>query len=295
MSHIRNGRPRAPVASAGDVRPGSAPPNPSTGASGLRPSVQAPQDRSPSDPAAGSGSGGGAMRASHEFLLEVMHELRNPITTIHGWVSRLQADGEDPALRQRGLRSIRRSAEALSRMTEDLVDFSLMAEQRLELVLAPTDLTALIDVAVDAVTTAADAKRITLARELDPRLGTVRCDAQRIEQVLRNLLSNALKFTPDGGTITVLARRSREEIAIEVADTGIGMDPTFVPAAFDRFSQASPPRPRAGLGLGLAITRGIVELHGGSIAGTSEGPGKGSVFTVRLPALSCSAPTGPAR
>jgi CheY-like chemotaxis protein len=183
------------------------------------------------------------------------------------------------------LDAIERSAENQSRLVEDLLDVSRIAAGKLRLEPLPTPFDRIVSEVAGSMRPAMIAKRLRCSVDIDPRVGVVRCDARRLQQVISNLLSNAVKFTPPEGEITVRVRREDDFVEIVVADTGAGIDREFLPRLFDRFAQAGGSRDRtqSGLGLGLNIVKNIVELHGGVVFGDSGGPGRGSVFTVRLP------------
>ncbi|WP_437963422.1 hybrid sensor histidine kinase/response regulator [Sorangium sp. So ce260] len=227
-----------------------------------------------------------AVRIKDAFLATVSHELRNPLNAILLW-TRLLGSGRVDALKmQQGLQAVERSARAQSQLVEDLLDVSRMMEGKLHLRPRDTDLAQVAGAAVDAVRPAAEAKRIQLEAAHDDQAGLVRVDPDRIQQVLWNLLSNAVKFTPPGGRVWIRVWRDGGELRISVADTGHGISREFLPHVFERFRQAdtTPQRRQAGLGLGLAISRQLVELHGGTLSAESPGEGLGAVFTVALPA-----------
>jgi signal transduction histidine kinase len=216
----------------------------------------------------------------------VSHELRTPLTAIAGW-AKLLVDGmvTEPQ-KHAALRTIERNARTQTRLIEDLLDVSGIMTGKLRLDVRKVQLNEVISASIDAVRPAADAKRIELTATVEPDSGDVMADPERLQQVIWNLLSNAVKFTPDGGKVTFYASRNHQHVEIVVSDTGIGIAPDFLPHVFDRFRQADAgsTRRHGGLGLGLAIARNLVELHGGVITAESAGDGKGARFTVRLPA-----------
>ncbi|MES1182610.1 MAG: ATP-binding protein [Myxococcales bacterium] len=224
-------------------------------------------------------------RTKDEFLATISHELRTPLSSIVGW-SRLMSTGTLPPERQRhGLDVIRRNADAQARLVEDLLDVSRITSGKLRLDVKPVPLATVIAAVLDSVRPALDAKKIRLETHIDSEDIAALGDESRIQQVIWNLLSNATKFTPANGRIFVGLRRVASEVEIVVTDSGEGIEAEFLPYVFDRFRQADGgiSRLRGGLGLGLAISRHLVELHGGTIVVASDGPGCGSTFTVRLP------------
>jgi two-component system CheB/CheR fusion protein len=227
-----------------------------------------------------------ANRAKDEFIASVSHELRTPLNTIRLWASMLLS-GKVHEKKDiiSGGNMIDRAAQAQQQLIDDLLDVSRMTSGQLRLVKRDTRLREAIESAIDAVRPLAENHRVAIGTELESGVGSVYVDADRIQQVVWNLLSNAVKFTPAGGQVEVRLRRSGERIEIEVSDNGIGISPDFLPQVFDRFHQADATAARryAGLGLGLAIAKQLVELHGGSISAYSAGQGKGACFTVRLP------------
>jgi PAS domain S-box-containing protein len=226
-----------------------------------------------------------ANRTKDEFLATLSHELRTPLNAILGWANLLRAGGVDEASTQKALETIERNARAQTLIIEDILDVSRIVTGKLRLELSPLDLWPIVQSACEAVRPTAGAKNLTL--NLRPEDETLRVpgDATRLHQVMWNLLSNAVKFTPSGGRIDVALRRVWGEAEIEVRDSGQGIAPEFLPFVFERFRQAdaSSTRRHGGLGLGLALVRHIVELHGGTIVVESAGAGQGSVFRIRLP------------
>jgi signal transduction histidine kinase len=226
-----------------------------------------------------------ADRAKDEFLATVSHELRTPLNAIVGWASMLARGAIPKEMHPHAITVISRNAAAQARLVEDLLDMSRVVGGHLRLLLADVDPAVLLQSAAEAFRPAAEENGLTLQLEIASGLGTIQADAGRLQQIVTNLLSNALKFTPRGGTVTVRAERVGDVIVITVKDTGIGMDPEFVPFVFERFRQAdsSTTRSHPGAGLGLAIARHLVQLHGGSIEAASGGPGRGATFTARVP------------
>ena len=226
-----------------------------------------------------------ANRLKDEFLATVSHELRTPLNAILGWARVLRTASLNESLTARALESIERNAIAQSRLIEDILEVSRIVTGKLRLRVASVDLNHVIDAALDVVRPAAEAKGIVIERELpsDPCIGLG--DFGRLQQVIWNLLSNAVKFTPRDGRVRVSLARSDGWDRISVTDTGKGIDPAFLPHVFAPFRQAdaSTTRDYGGLGLGLAIVRQLVELHGGSVRAESEGEGRGATFVVMLP------------
>lgn len=224
-----------------------------------------------------------ANSAKDQFIATVSHELRTPISVILMWTRLLLREaGEDTQLRA-ALAAIERNAAAQSRLIEDLLDTSRMASGKFGLHLAPAPIADVVAQVVEALRPGMEARRIDCELDVEPGLGVFECDAERIAQVVCNLVSNAVKFTPDGGRVSVRVQRGASGVEIVVQDTGIGIDPDFLPRVFDRFTQADATASRVhlGLGLGLSIVKSIVELHGGTVHAESDPPG--SRFTVVLP------------
>jgi signal transduction histidine kinase len=224
-------------------------------------------------------------REKDAFLATISHELRTPLNAIVGWASMLGRGVVPKETQTHAIEVIKRNAAAQTRLIEDLLDMSRAAAGHLNLHVADVDARAALEAALDAVRPAAEAAGLTVRVEFGPHLGVIEADAARVQQIVMNLLSNSVKFTPRGGQVTLTAQRSHGVLTIAVADTGIGIDPAFAPFLFDRFKQAdsSPTRAHSGAGLGLAIVRHLVELHGGTVEGASQGPNTGATFTVRLP------------
>ena len=234
-----------------------------------------------------------ANRLKDEFLAVLSHELRSPLNPILGWARLLQTRKLDEAKTAYALATIERNAKLQSQLMEDLLDVSRILQNKLRLNIISVDLSAVIEVALDTVRLAAQAKSIQLKTKFAPNVGQVLGDPSRLQQVIWNLLSNAVKFTPDGGQVEIRLERVGTQAQIQVSDTGKGIEPEFLPYVFDYFRQAdnSTTRTFGGLGLGLAIARQIVELHGGTIKADSEGDEKGATFTVLLPIKSAEPQT----
>ena len=227
-----------------------------------------------------------ANRVKDEFLATLSHELRTPLNAVLGWAHMLRTGTLRPDVQQRALHSLERNAKIQAQLVDDLLDVSRIMSGKLALLREPLDLTAVIAEAVDAVRPTVTAKGLRLGVSMDPGAEIViDGDAHRLQQVVGNLLSNAVRFTPAGGSIDVDLQSGRDSVEIVVRDSGEGIDPQFLPHVFERFRQAesSPSRKHGGLGLGLAIVRHLTEAHGGTVSAHSEGSGKGATFVVRLP------------
>jgi PAS domain S-box-containing protein len=226
-----------------------------------------------------------AGRMRDEFLATVSHELRTPLNAILGWATTLNRSKLDDLTERRGMESIERNARAQAQLIEDLLDVSRIISGKMRLDVKPVVLTPIVEAAIDAVRPAADAKSIRLEMVIDPDANHLRADEARLQQIIWNLLSNSIKFTPAGGFVQLKISRNGSMAEISVSDTGEGIRSEFLPFVFDRFQQAdsSVTRKHGGLGLGLAITRHLVEMHGGTIEAESEGEGRGAKFSVRLP------------
>lgn len=227
-----------------------------------------------------------ANRAKDEFLSVLSHELRTPLNVIVTSIALARVKQYDPAVMGRVLANIERSTEAQSRVIDDLLDISSIVTGRLRVEMAPVDLSALIHESLETVRPAAEAKAITLEHDIESAV-TVWADRARLQQVLWNLLSNAVKFTLIDGRVGIKVQQHQHKsmVAITVSDTGEGIAPDFLPHVFERFTQfdTSASRRHLGLGLGLAIARYLVEMHGGTIRAESAGPGRGAEFTIELP------------
>ena len=226
-----------------------------------------------------------ANRMKDEFLATVSHELRTPLTAIMGWSHMLRQGRLDEATAARALETIERNASTQAQLVEDILDVSRVITGKLRLNVAAVDLAAVINAAIDSVQLAADSKGIQLEVTLSPSARHVSGDSSRLQQVVWNLISNAIKFTPAGGRVSVRLERTGSSAQIRVSDTGCGISPQFLPFIFDRFRQADGTitRRHGGLGLGLAIVRHLVELHGGTVNADSLGEGHGCIFTIKLP------------
>lgn len=225
-----------------------------------------------------------------EFLALVSHELRSPLGAILGWAHMLRRRGGQEEF-ERGLEVIEQSVQAQARLIEDLLDISRMTSGQVRLQPQAVEPRSFVDAAVEAVRPSAQAKEVGLHKVLDLTVGAVWGDPGRLQQVMVNLLSNAVKFTPEQGAIEVALRRAGEWAEISVADSGAGIPAAFLPHLFERFRQADGTQAarQGGLGLGLAIARHLVELHGGQVRAESPGEGRGAVFTVRLPLMAAGA------
>jgi PAS domain S-box-containing protein len=226
-----------------------------------------------------------ANRGKDEFLATVSHELRTPLNAILGWATMLEQAAPPDGRMARGLQSIHRNTRTLAQLVDDLLDVSRMISGKMRLDLVPMDLGDVIDAAAEAVLPAASAKDIAVNVVVDPAARSMVGDPIRLQQAVWNLLSNAVKFTPAGGRVDIGTRVDGGEIELAVSDSGIGIDATFLPYVFDRFRQAdaSSTRAQTGLGLGLAIVRHLVELHGGTVRAESDGRNAGTRFAIRLP------------
>ena len=228
-----------------------------------------------------------ANRAKDEFLSVLSHELRTPLNAILGWSAMLRQRtlSQDKVLQ--ALETIERNAKSQAQLIEDILDVSRIITGKLRLQVRPVNLVSVIESAIESVRLAAEAKSIRLQSALDSQVGLLLGDANRLQQVVWNLLSNALKFTPKDGRVEIRLKRVNSHAEITVRDTGLGISSDFLPFVFDRFRQhdSTTTRSYGGLGLGLAIVRQLVELHGGTVTVVSPGIGKGTTFTVTLPAM----------
>jgi signal transduction histidine kinase len=226
-----------------------------------------------------------ANRMKDEFLMTVSHELRTPLTAIYGWAHTLLTGEMREDRKRRAIEAIERNAEAQVRLVNDLLDVSRAISGKTQMNVRAVDLNSLARGAIDSIQPAAEAKGIRLHTEMTPDSHPILGDPDRLLQVVWNLLSNAVKFTPAGGLVRLCIQRHPQQVTITVADTGRGIDAAFLPYVFDRFRQgdSGTTREYSGLGLGLAIVRHLVELHGGSVTVESPGPGQGATFQVVLP------------
>ena len=228
-------------------------------------------------------------RLKDEFLATVSHELRTPLTAILGWSRLLEEGSLDDQVANQAIESIRRNAKAQTRIVDDILDVSRIITGNLLFDLHPVELAPVIEAAINAVRPTADAKGVRLEAEFDSAPLVVSGDANRLQQVIWNLISNGVKFTEKGGCVSLCLRQVNSSVEIKVADTGQGISPEFLPFVFDRFRQAdsTSTRQHGGLGLGLAIARHLVEIHGGTIRAESPGNGSGATFTLKLPLVNC--------
>ncbi|MBD1815287.1 ATP-binding protein [Microcoleus vaginatus DQ-U2] len=228
-----------------------------------------------------------ANRAKDEFLSILSHELRTPLNAILGWSTMLRQKNLSEDKVARALETIERNAKSQAQLIEDILDVSRIITGKLRLRVGPVNLVPVIESAIESVQLAAEAKSIRLQSVLDSEAGPLLGDADRLQQVVWNLLSNAVKFTPKDGRVHILLQRVNSHVEITVSDTGAGISSDFLPFVFDRFSQhdSTTTRSYGGLGLGLAIVRQLVELHGGTVTVVSPGIGQGTTFTVKLPVM----------
>ncbi len=233
-----------------------------------------------------------AARLKDEFLATVSHELRTPLSAILGWAAILNFNTLEEETTRNALTVIERNAKAQAKIIGDILDVSSMVTGKLRSDARPVELAHVIPAAVETLQLAASAKGISLSVSLDPRAGLVAGDPDRLQQVIWNLVANAIKFTPANGQVEVSLKRADSDVELTVSDNGMGISREFLPHVFERFRQAdsSTTRPHGGLGLGLAIVRHLVELHGGTVTGASAGAGRGSQFTVKLPAANFAQP-----
>jgi signal transduction histidine kinase/ActR/RegA family two-component response regulator len=226
-----------------------------------------------------------ANRLKDEFLATISHELRNPLNAIMGWAHMMRLGKLTPANMERAVEIIYRNAKSQTQLVADLLDVSRIISGKLRLDVRSVDLLYIVNAAIDSIRPAADAKNIRVQTILEPSASPISGDADRLQQIVWNLLTNAVKFTPKGGRIQVKVHRVDSHVEIVVSDSGVGISQEFLPYVFDRFRQAdaSTTRVHGGLGLGLSIVHQLVDLHGGTVAVRSEGEGKGATFTISLP------------
>jgi signal transduction histidine kinase len=227
-----------------------------------------------------------ANQLKDQFLATLSHELRTPLNAILGYARMLKTDSIAPERRPRAIDIIERNAAAQNQLIEDLLDISRITRGQVRLEPTPTSIEAVLREAIEGVRPAADAKRIALDVNINPDAGTISADATRLQQVFWNLLTNAVKFTIPGGRVTAsVGRVGDDDVEVAIVDTGEGITADFLPFVFEPFRQADAKlaRGHGGLGLGLAISRQLVELHGGTIRANSDGVGQGATFAVRLP------------
>jgi PAS domain S-box-containing protein len=226
-----------------------------------------------------------ANQLKDEFLATVSHELRTPLNAVLGWTSLLRTTNMDTARRTKALETIERNAQLQQKIVEDILDVSKIIAGQLQLDREPMPFRPVVEAAVESIRPLAAGKDIRVRVELDDDPAIIIGDHARLHQVVWNLLSNSIKFTPDGGAMRVTLDVTESRVELVIADTGIGIAPDFLPHVFERFRQgdARASRAHGGLGLGLAIVRHLTEMHGGTVAAVSAGEGKGSTFIVRLP------------
>ncbi|MGH7347714.1 MAG: ATP-binding protein, partial [Candidatus Rokuibacteriota bacterium] len=235
----------------------------------------------------------GANRAKDEFLAVVSHELRTPMNAVYGWARMLQMGQIDAGATPRALDAIVRNAHVQLQLIDDLLDVSRIISGKMRLDVRPVDVPRVLEAALDAVRPAADAKGLGLQSQIDPSAGPLNGDPDRLQQVVWNLLMNAVKFTPRDGQVQLTLQRVASHLEIVVADTGAGIRRELLPVIFDRFKQgeSGSARSQGGLGIGLALVRHLVELHGGSVTAESAGEGQGATFRIRLPLMTARVDT----
>jgi PAS domain S-box-containing protein len=226
-----------------------------------------------------------ANRLKDDFVAMISHELRTPLNAILGWTDLMLKKPDDPVMLARGLETVARNTRLQAQLVADLLDISRIVSGKLSLEIQSVHLSSIVEAAIETVEPGAVKKGVTIERDLDTTIEPTAADPARLQQVLWNLLSNALKFTSNGGTVRVTLRRKGSDAEIVVADNGTGIAPEFLPHVFDRFQQADASRARrfGGLGLGLSIAKNLVQLHGGRVLAESEGLGRGATFIVTLP------------
>jgi signal transduction histidine kinase/DNA-binding response OmpR family regulator len=224
-------------------------------------------------------------RMKDEFLATLSHELRTPLNAILGWTQLLKRDQQDPEMLSEAISVIERNVRVQTQLIEDLLDMSRIISGNVRLDVQRVELSEIINAAMEGVKPTAETKGVRLEKVIDRLVGPVSGDPARLQQVLWNLLTNAIRFTPKGGKVRVLAEVMQSHVEISVADTGEGISPDFLPHLFERFSQAdgSAKRKHRGLGLGLSIVKNLVEMHGGTVRANSRGEGQGATFIIQLP------------
>ena len=234
---------------------------------------------------AARGAADQAARAKEEFVAAISHELRTPLAAILGWVNVLTHPGVQPGMLQRGIQAIARNAQAQAVLVDDLLEMSRIVAGKQLMNVERVDLNGIVAGAADTARPTAQSRQIDIVLQLAPEAAEVFGDARRLTQVVMNLVTNAMKFTPAGGSVTLSTKLNGPIVEVAVSDTGQGIDPEFLPQLFDRFTQAdgAASSVHGGLGLGLSIVKNLVELHGGEVAAHSAGRGQGSVFSLRLP------------
>jgi signal transduction histidine kinase len=233
-----------------------------------------------------------ANRAKDEFLATLSHELRTPLNAILGWTQLLAGGNLDAPTSRRAIEIVERNTRLQAQLIDDLLDISRIVTGKLRLEMRTDSLRSIVEAAIDSAAPLAAAKQLTIAKNFPADGAAIVCDPARVQQVIWNLLSNAIKFTPAGGHVDVSVAQREDTYVIAVRDTGIGIEPNFLPHVFDRFRQQDPActRKHGGLGLGLSIVRHIVDLHSGSIQALSRGQGQGATFEVTLPAVAPEVP-----
>ncbi|MDM7923683.1 MAG: hybrid sensor histidine kinase/response regulator [Pyrinomonadaceae bacterium] len=228
-----------------------------------------------------------ANRAKDEFLAVLSHELRTPLNAMLGWARLLRTNRDNPDLFDRAVDAIERSAMVQTKFVEDLLDITRIVNGTLRLTKIPVDFASLTETAIDVMRPSADAKQIRLISSIDKSLRRVSGDPDRLTQVVSNLLSNSVKFTPEGGSVTVTLEADHNNVKLTVADTGVGIEPEFLPAVFNRYTQAhnSTTNRKGGRRRGRALVKKLVDMHEGTIAVHSDGEGKGAAFTVTIPMM----------
>ena len=235
-----------------------------------------------------------ANHAKDEFLATVSHELRTPLNAILGWTVIARQRATDPEVQQ-ALETIERNARAQTRIIEDVLDVGRIISGKLRLEIAPVRVSETIDAAVQTLRPAADAKSVQLTVDVEDDVGIIAADVDRLQQIIWNVLSNAIKFTPKWGSVTLKGQRAQSDVVLAIADTGQGIQHEFLAHLFEPFRQAdgSTTRRHGGLGLGLAIVKQLVQAHGGTIVASSNGVGHGSTFTITLPIRPVKTPVPP--